>query len=150
MRPQCTLHNFLLFREHSFSISSCMTKYLVCSTKFWVNRGQLLRSKGWREASAANQMANSLSFGTNAFSTKWPWFCLSAYLVVGSMVYIRSSKIYESKSQIKTMWLWQNFRNSNNNINECLNPIWIRGQINPMPILGQKTYKHENKIGDIF
>ena len=31
--------------------------------------------------STAHRMANSLNFGTNTFSSKWPWFCLSAYLI---------------------------------------------------------------------
>ena len=39
------------------------------------------REKAWRQTTADDQMVNSLNFGTDTFSLKWPWFCLLAYLV---------------------------------------------------------------------
>ena len=44
LRHIATFHIFKC-REPSFSISSCTTKYLVCSTTFWVNHGRQLRCR---------------------------------------------------------------------------------------------------------
>ena len=46
------------------------------------------REKARWQTSADDQMVNSLNFGTDTFSLKWPWFCLLAYLVKSIVNYL--------------------------------------------------------------
>ena len=96
MHPQWALFKFLLFREHLFSISSCMTEYLVCSTslvwasglghslcvlKHIISNLRLIYLKGKRLSERSLLMTKFFELGSNTFSPKWRCFGLSAYLV---------------------------------------------------------------------